>query len=87
MAFLYILQSLINHKYYIGSTVNIKRRIEEHNRGQTKSTRFSKPYKLVFTQQFDSINQAKKIEYKLKRFKNRKIIDKIIQDQNVRLRS
>ncbi|MFA6016570.1 MAG: GIY-YIG nuclease family protein [Patescibacteria group bacterium] len=87
MSYVYILLSEIDHKYYIGSTDNLKRRFEEHNRGQTKSTKFRKPFKLVFYKEFKNIQIAKKIEAKLKSFKNRQIIDRIIADKIIRLRS
>ncbi|MFA6081683.1 MAG: GIY-YIG nuclease family protein [Patescibacteria group bacterium] len=87
MSYVYILQSKTDNKFYIGSTNNLERRLEEHNRGQTKSTKFRRPFALVFYQEYKNIQVAKKIESKLKRFKNKSIIDRIIADQIIRLRS
>ena len=85
MAYLYILKSLKNNRYYIGATVNLEERLKEHNNGKSKYTSRSKPYELVFSQEYLSYKQAKEIEFKLKRFKSRKIIDKIVSTQNLQL--
>ncbi|PJC32872.1 excinuclease ABC subunit C [Candidatus Roizmanbacteria bacterium CG_4_9_14_0_2_um_filter_39_13] len=79
MAFLYILQSKVNKRYYVGSTVDLNRRLDEHNNGKTKYTRSTKPFNLVFQREFDTIREARSIEYKLKRKKSRLIIEKIIE--------
>ncbi|MFA5770819.1 MAG: GIY-YIG nuclease family protein [Patescibacteria group bacterium] len=84
MAFVYILQSQVNFRYYIGSTTNLERRINEHNNGQSKYTSLTKPFKLVFSQEFKNIQLAKKIESKLKRFKSRQIIDRIVKDKVIK---
>ena len=83
---IYILKSQKTHKYYIGSTKNIEKRLYEHNSGQTKSTKNGIPWQLVFSQVFDSVQLARKIEYKLKKLKNRKILEKIITEGIVKLR-
>ena len=87
MSYVYILRSEKDKKYYIDSTDDLERRLEEHNRGQTKSTKFRKPFFLVFCQEFNNIRTAKKVEAKIKSFKNRHIIDRIIKDKIIRLRS
>ncbi len=84
MAYVYILQSQVNFRYYIGSTNNLNRRINEHNSGLSKYTSLTRPFKLVFSQEFKTIQLAKKIESKLKRFKNKQIIDRIVEDQVIK---
>lgn len=76
---------LDNDQYYIGSTTNIDRRISEHQKGMTKSTRHRRPVRLVFKQTFDNIRQAKIIEYRLKKLKSRKIIERIIENGFINL--
>ncbi|MEK7127549.1 MAG: GIY-YIG nuclease family protein [Patescibacteria group bacterium] len=80
----YILRSLKNNKFYIGSTNDFERRFEEHNRGCSKFTRENGPFEKVFIQEYNDIIEARKIEYKLKSFKNRKIIEKIIKDKVIK---
>ena len=69
---------LSNNQYYIGSTTDIDRRISEHQKGMTKSTRHKRPVKLVFKQKFSDIGQVRVVEYRLKKLKSRKVIEKII---------
>lgn len=87
MAVVYILQSEKNKRYYVGSTNNLERRLKEHNSGKTLSIRFTKPYSIVFSQEFDSIELARKIELRLKKYKSRKILEKIIQDKVIKQES
>ena len=79
----YFLQSLKNGAYYIGSTENLGRRIEEHGNGKNKSTKYLVPWKLVFFKKYPTISEARNIEYRIKKLKSRKIIERIIQDQDI----
>jgi putative endonuclease len=85
MSFLYILESLKNGRYYIGSTNDLVRRILEHNSGKTKSLRSIRPLKIVFQKEFENITDAKNAERKLKKMKSRVILQKIIEDQDIHL--
>jgi putative endonuclease len=86
-AFVYILKSEKNGRFYIGSTSNFERRLDEHLNGRSKYTRNNRPIVPVFCQEFPDIKTAKKIEFKLKKFANRAIIEKIIKDQKITLGS
>jgi len=83
MYFVYILQSIKNNRYYIGSTNNLERRLLEHGSGKTKSLKYLRPLKIVFKKEFGSETDARAIERKLKKFKSRDIIEKIIKDQEI----
>ena len=80
----YILKTRNNH-YYNGSTNDLERRIREHNLGKTKSLKNLLPIELVFFQSYSSLKLARKVEIKLKKFKNRDIIEKIISDKVIKL--
>jgi putative endonuclease len=69
MFYTYILQNSITKRHYIGSTNDLIRRIAEHNRGQTKSTRQKGNWELKFVEEFESAFAAKKRELKIKSFK------------------
>jgi putative endonuclease len=77
----YILQSKLNGRFYIGHTSNIKKRLLEHNSGLTYSTRNYIPWDLVYKKDFNSKGFAQHIELKIKRMKSRKFIEKLINDE------
>ena len=80
MGYLYILYSLKVDRYYIGSSTNPDRRILEHQRGQTRSTARGAPWEVKLLQSFPSKNEALHAEIRLKRWKNRFEIEKVIAD-------
>ncbi|MFA6190067.1 MAG: GIY-YIG nuclease family protein [Candidatus Staskawiczbacteria bacterium] len=85
MYFLYILQSVKNNRYYIGSTNNLDRRLSEHNGGKTKSLENLRPLKIVFSKEFEKEIDARRIERRLKKFKNRNIIENIVKEQRIKM--
>jgi putative endonuclease len=80
---IYILRSLKNNSYYIGSTINIENRLKEHNSGRTKFTRHLIPWELKLFYPMQTIKEARQLEYKLKKLKSRKIIEKIILTKQI----
>ncbi|MBI2595577.1 GIY-YIG nuclease family protein [Candidatus Daviesbacteria bacterium] len=85
MGIVYILRSLVNGRFYIGSTNDLERRFGEHNLGKSKATKFTAPFELVFRQEYDSLNKARRVENKLKKFKSKIILEKIINDSFITL--
>lgn len=79
---IYILRC-VNFRYYVGSTNDLDRRLFEHQNGLVKATRNVLPVKLVFFEDYQNIIQARQIEYKLKKLKSRKIIEKIINNRRI----
>lgn len=85
MGIVYILQDKTG-KYYIGSTNNLQRRLYQHKRGHTWSTqRFIEPT-LVFSQEFQTLETARKIELKLKKLKRKDYIAQIIKDGYIKMK-
>jgi putative endonuclease len=80
MALLYILQSERTGRFYIGSTEDLARRLEEHRRGQTASTRGRGPWKLVYQEEFESLLAAHRRELEIKRWKSSKMIEALIRE-------
>ncbi len=74
---MYILKSLSN-RYYIGSTNNLVRRVKEHIKGKTRTTKILKTRELVYLEEFDTIEEARAREKKLKTYKSKKYIEWLI---------
>ncbi len=78
MYYVYILKSLKDHKYYIGSSSDVKKRLDFHNSGFQRSTRNRVPFVLVFQEEFPDICQALKREKQIKAFKGGEAFKKLI---------
>lgn len=78
MAYTYILKTTCND-YYIGSTDNIEQRFTEHCSGKVKSTKGKLPVELVFQEYHDTKSEAQKKEYKIKKWKSKKLIERLIK--------
>ena len=77
--FVYILESLKNGTYYIGSTQDIEERLKRHNQGRSKYTKTGMPWKLVYTEKFPDRSSALKRENLIKRRKKRDYIEKLVR--------
>jgi len=79
--FVYIIQSKKDNSYYIGCTDNLERRISEHNSGMSKYTSKKIPWSLKYFEIVEGMKAARKREAFLKRQRNRKFYEKLIQAQ------
>ena len=59
IGYTYVLKSLKDNKLYIGSTTDLDRRVDEHNSGKNKSTKYRRPFILVYSERFDTITEAR----------------------------
>lgn len=66
MAFVYQLLSLKDNRYYIGSTPNLKKRFEEHQKGWVHSTKYRRPLELNGYREMETLGEARVIEHKYK---------------------
>ncbi|MBS3742242.1 MAG: GIY-YIG nuclease family protein [Candidatus Cloacimonetes bacterium] len=78
MYYLYILKNK-KGSYYIGTTNNIIRRIQEHNNGKSKATKNRGPWNIVYTEKFRTRSQAMKREYYIKSQKSKKFIKNLVE--------
>ncbi len=63
----YLIQHTITHEKYVGMTSDLSRRLEEHNRGEQKSTKRKEgEWKIIYAEIFRSKEDAVKREQKLK---------------------
>lgn len=64
----YILKSKKDNRFYIGSTNNLSKRMEEHNEGKVISTKHRRPVELVYYEAFRIERKARIREKRLKAF-------------------
>ena len=68
MFYFYVLQSLKNPNwFYKGSTWNIPKRLSQHNNGETQSTKYYKPFRLVYYEAYLNEKTARKREASVKK--------------------
>lgn len=79
--YLYILKSISSGKYYIGSSENPERRLCYHNTIETGFTSRYRPWEIISIQEFESKELAQSAERKLKNWKSRKMIERVINGE------
>ena len=77
-AYVYVLQSERNGRYYIGYSADVVARLRRHNAGQVKATKHLRPWVLVYTEPHPDETSARKREWALKASKSRRVIEHLI---------
>ncbi len=71
VAFLYILENT-KRKHYVGITnLQPEYRLIRHNKGDVHSTKFGRPWNLIYVEKFVSLKCARNFEKKIKSWKGR----------------
>ena len=88
MSFLYILRNSTG-RHYVGITnLNLKERLQRHNKGDVYSTKFGKPWKLIYSELFKNLKEARGREKQIKRWKGgnafKKFLSKAARSSNGR---
>ncbi|KKP92600.1 MAG: hypothetical protein UR98_C0022G0008 [Parcubacteria group bacterium GW2011_GWA1_36_12] len=78
--YVYVLLSLKDNKFYIGSTNNLKRRLKEHLAGKNISTAKRLPLKLIYFEGHLSKTDAERREKYFKTTKGKVTLRTIIRD-------
>lgn len=66
MYYVYVIKSEKDQKIYVGHTNNLDRRFEEHNLGLVESTKLRRPFKLIYFEASNILEDAIKREKSLK---------------------
>ena len=66
MYFVYVLYSFKFDRSYVGMTTDLDRRLYQHNTGQNSSTKPFVPWKIVHTEEFPTVHEAREREKYLK---------------------
>ncbi len=77
--YVYILKSLKDQTYYVGSTQNLDSRLKRHNEGRVASTKSKRFWKLVYSEEHPNRSSAAKRETEIKCHKRRAFIEALIQ--------
>ena len=77
MFFVYIIESAVDNSFYIGQTKDLIKRVKYHNEGLSKYTSKKTPWKLVYSEEFNTRTEAIKRERFLK---NRIFYKRLIQN-------
>ena len=79
----YILRSVKDKRHYIGYTDNLERRIEDHNRGKSKSVKYRGPFELAYKEDFKTKLEASRRERQIKRYKGGEAFKKLISEKRL----
>ncbi len=78
MHYVYVLQSEKNGRFYVGYAGDVERRVEEHNRGKVRATRYLRPLEVVYSEEYVTASEARQREQEIKAKKSRKYIEGLI---------
>lgn len=72
----YILESEVDGNKYIGFTTNLRRRLEEHNKGKSFATKYRLPMKLIYSEICTNEEDARRREKYFKTTDGRRFLAK-----------
>ena len=62
MYYVYVLKSQADRKLYVGYTTDLRERLQKHQNGEVTSTKFRRPFELIFYEGYKSMKDAKRRE-------------------------
>jgi len=80
MFYNYVLQSRKSNDFYAGYTVNLKKRLKEHNQGLVKSTKQYKPWRLIYYEACLDKDDAKRREHYLKTSQGKRLLKRRLKE-------
>ncbi len=78
--YVYVLRSLLDGRFYMGSTKDLKKRLELHNSGAIRSTNPRRPFELVFYEAYRNEHDAKRRESYLKTAKGKTTLRTMLRE-------
>lgn len=75
--FVYIIKSISHDTRYVGVTVNLLKRLLEHNSGKCRYTKGRIPWCIIYTEEYKTLSEARKREIFLKSGQGRKFLDEL----------
>ena len=62
MYHVYFLLNEVKTRTYTGVSDNVEARLQEHNKGRVKSSRLYRPYRVIYTEEFETLSEARQRE-------------------------
>jgi putative endonuclease len=78
MFYVYILQSLKDNNLYVGMTLDLENRIKRHNSGYGQSTKNRAPFELIYVEEVETREEARRREKFFKSGIGREIIKSLL---------
>jgi len=79
MYYTYVLKSRKDKKLYIGYTIDLKKRLLQHQNGEVESTKYRRPLELVFYEAFKDKRDAARREKYFKTEKGKSSLKQMIR--------
>ena len=79
MYFVYVLLSLQDHKFYIGFSKDIKKRLKDHNSGRNTSTKARRPFELIYYEAHYAKEDALRRERYFKTGKGKSTLKQVVR--------
>jgi len=79
MYYVYVLKSQKKNWLYVGYSTNLKRRLEQHQKGLSKATKPYRPFELVFYEAYKSKEDAKRREEYFKTTRGKRTLRLMLQ--------
>ena len=79
MYYVYVLLSLKDHKFYIGFSEDIKKRLTDHNAGRNTSTKSRRPFELIYYEAHLSKDDALRREAYFKTTKGKSTLRQMLR--------
>ena len=77
--YVYILQSELDGSYYIGSTQDLGERLQRHNEGRSKYTKSKRPWRLAYSEEFETRSASTNRERNIKSWKKKEYIESLVR--------
>lgn len=79
--YVYVLHSSKNNNFYIGLSLNLRRRLAEHNKGLSFSTQFNRPWRLLYYEAHINELDARRREKYLKTTAGHQALRKMLKEE------
>ncbi len=76
MYYVYVIESVNFGCLYKGMTQNLEQRLKEHNLGQTRSNKAYAPFRIIYFEEYELVEEARKREKYFKTSAGRRLLAK-----------